>query len=139
LSPKALQKVREDFTQQAESLVERLVEQGEIDGVKELGEVFPLKVFPDAVGLTDQGRENLLLYGNMVFNAFGPRNHIFLEAVERYEPVRDWIMNQCRREELKPGGFGDQIYQAADAGEISYEEAPMLVRSFLSAGVDTTV
>jgi len=139
LSPRAMQQVREDFQKEAELLVDRLVQQGDIDAVKDLGEVYPLKVFPDAVGLTEKNRENLLLYGNMVFNAFGPRNHIFQEAVERYEPVREWVMKQCQREELRPGGFGDQIYQAADAGEISYDEAPMLVRSFLSAGVDTTV
>ena len=48
-------------------------------------------------------------------------------------------MDHCQREHLRPGGFGDLIYQAADAGEISHEQAPMLVRSFLSAGVDTTV
>lgn len=139
LSPRAMQQVREDFKKQADLLIDRLVEQQDIDGVKDLGEVYPLKVFPDAVGLTETDRENLLLYGNMVFNAFGPRNHVFLEAVGRYEPVREWIMTQCQREHLQPGKFGDQIYQAADAGEISYEEAPMLVRSFLSAGVDTTV
>lgn len=139
LSPRAMQQVRDDFQKEAELLIDRLIEQRDIDAVKDLGEVYPLKVFPDAVGLTDSGRENLLLYGNMVFNAFGPRNHIFQEAVERYEPVREWVMHQCQREELRPGGFGDQIYQAADAGEITFDEAPMLVRSFLSAGVDTTV
>ncbi len=139
LSPKMMQQVRDAFAEQAELLIDRLVEKGEIDAVKELAEVYPLKVFPDALGLADEGRENLLLYGNMVFNAFGPRNHIFQEAVTRYEPVREWIMNKCQREELRPGGFGDLIYQAADAGEITYDEAPMLVRSFLSAGVDTTV
>jgi cytochrome P450 len=31
------------------------------------------------------------------------------------------------------------VYQAADRGECSLEEAPRLVRSLLSAGVDTTV
>lgn len=139
LSPRAIQQVREEFQKQAEILVDRLVEQQDIDAVKDLGEVYPLKVFPDAVGMTPEGRENLLLYGNMVFNAFGPRNHLFLDAVERYEPVREWIMQQCQRNQLNPGGFGDQIYQAADAGEITHDEALMLVRSFLSAGVDTTV
>ncbi|MCB5363654.1 cytochrome P450 [Pusillimonas sp. CC-YST705] len=139
LSPKVVMKIKVDFQAYAEELVERLVAQGEIDAVKELGEVYPLKVFPDALGLSEQGRENLLLYGNMVFNAFGPRNHIFQDAVQRYEPVRDWIMTQCQRENLRPDGFGDLIYQAAEAGEITMEEAPMLVRSFLSAGVDTTV
>ncbi|WP_301116342.1 cytochrome P450 [Pusillimonas sp. (ex Stolz et al. 2005)] len=139
LSPKVVMQIKADFQKEAETLMDKLVEQGEVDIIKDLAEVYPLKVFPDALGLTEEGRENLLLYGNMVFNAFGPRNKIFQDAVERYEPVRDWIMTQCQRENLRPNGFGDQIYQAAEGGEITMEEAPMLVRSFLSAGVDTTV
>jgi cytochrome P450 len=139
LSPKMMMQVKAEFTLQAEKLVDALLEKGEIDGTKDLAERYPLRVFPDAVGLSDTGRENLLLYGDMVFNSFGPRNPIFLNAVQRYEPVSRWIMDKCRREELRPGGFGDMIYQAADQGEITYDEAPLLVRSFLSAGVDTTV
>ena len=138
-SPKVVMQLKADFQAYAEELVESLVEKGEIDAVKDLGEIYPVKVFPDALGLSQEGRENLLLYGNMVFNSFGPHNHIFQEAVQRYEPVRDWIMTQCKRENLSPQGFGAQIYQAADAGEITLDEAPLLVRSFLSAGVDTTV
>jgi cytochrome P450 len=134
-----MQKVRVDFEKAANDLIERLIEQGEFDAIKDLAKAYPLKVFPDAVGLAEEGRENLLLYGDMVFNAFGPRNHVFLDSVGRYEPVREWIMNKCQRAELRPDGFGDIIYQAADAGEIKHEEATLLVRSLLSAGVDTTV
>lgn len=139
LSPKMMMQVKAEFTRQAEQLVDALVEKGDIDGTRELAERYPLRVFPDAVGLSDAGRDNLLLYGDMVFNSFGPRNAIFQKAAARYEPVSKWIMDKCRREELRPGGFGDLIYQAADQGEITYDEAPLLVRSFLTAGVDTTV
>jgi cytochrome P450 len=45
----------------------------------------------------------------------------------------------CKRENLKPGGWGMQVYEAADRGDCTPEEAERLVRSFLSAGVDTTV
>lgn len=38
-----------------------------------------------------------------------------------------------------PTGFGAAIWAAADHGEITPEQAPLIVRSFLSAGVDTTV
>ena len=38
-----------------------------------------------------------------------------------------------------PGGFGAQIYAAVDAGKITEDEAALMVRSFLSAGLDTTV
>jgi hypothetical protein len=69
----------------------------------------------------------------------GPRNALLAKAAERVVPVTKWIMEHCQREHLRPGGFGDQIYQAADAGEITSETAAMLVRSFLSAGIDTTI
>ena len=143
LSPKTVMQVRATFAAEADSLLDRLMEkartEGQIDGVKDLSEVYPLKVFPDAVGLESEGREMLLLYGNMIFNAFGPRNELLLRAAEKVKPVTQWIMDHCQREMLRPNGFGDMIYQAADAGEISHAEAPLLVRSFLSAGVDTTV
>lgn len=139
LSPKAVMQIRASFTAEAEALVERCLAQGEIDGIHDLAQPYPLKVFPDAVGLEPDGRENLLLYGDMVFNSMGPRNELLARSAERVVPVTEWIMAHCRREHLRPGGFGDQIYQAADAGEITHEQAPMLVRSFLSAGIDTTI
>lgn len=143
LSPKTVTQIRANFAADADVLLDRLAEKAAggalIDGVTELGEVYPLKVFPDAVGLDSEGRETLLLYGNMIFNAFGPRNELLQRAAEKVQPVTAWIMDHCQRAALRPGGFGDLIYQAADAGELSQAEAPLLVRSFLSAGVDTTV
>jgi hypothetical protein len=50
----------------------------------QLAEVYPLKVFPDAVGLAEKGRENLLPYGNIVFNAFGPGNDLFHQAMAKH-------------------------------------------------------
>ena len=48
-------------------------------------------------------------------------------------------MERCQRKNLAPGRLGDQVYQAVAGGQITEEEALILVRSFLSAGVDTTV
>ena len=139
LSPAAIKVLRETFEREAEALIERLVEQREFDGVADLAEAYPLKVFPDAVGISEEGRENLLPYGSMVFNSFGPRNDLFNQAMANAGPVRDWIMSKCSRAALAPSGLGMQIFQAVDAGELSEDEAGMLVRSFLSAGIDTTV
>jgi len=44
-----------------------------------------------------------------------------------------------KRETRTPGGFGACIHAQADAGDITPAEAPLLVRSLLSAGLDTTV
>jgi cytochrome P450 len=139
LSPGAIRVLRETFDREAETLVAQLVEQREFDGVADLAEPYPLKVFPDAVGLSADGRENLLPYGNMVFNSFGPRNELFNRAMANAGPVRDWIMSKCSRAALAPDGLGMQIFHAVDSGELTEDEAGMLVRSFLSAGVDTTV
>jgi cytochrome P450 len=139
LSPAAINILRATFEREAELLVARLLEQREFDGIADLAEAYPLKVFPDAVGISEDGRENLLPYGSMVFNSFGPRNDLFEQAMTNAGPVRDWIMSKCSRAALAPGGLGMRIFEAVDSGELTEAEAGMLVRSFLSAGIDTTV
>jgi len=139
LSAAAMKKLWATFEADAVSLIDRLVERRAFDAVKDLAEVYPLKVFPDAVGLDEDGRENLLPYGNMAFNAFGPRNELFAEAMANAGPVTNWIASRCQRSALAPGGLGAQIYAAVDAGDLSEAEASLLVRSFLTAGLDTTV
>lgn len=139
MSPKNLKQLRDLFEKEAVTMVDRVLEKGRVEGVKEIAEHFPLKVFPDAVGLESEGRDNLLLYGDMVFNALGPRNELFERSMEKYKPVSSWIMDHCARKALRPGGLGHMIYEAADKGEVTEDQAGMLVRSFLSAGVDTTI
>src|ERR1700743_2071740 len=63
LSPAAINILRETFAREANALVDRLVERREFDGIADLAEAYPLKVFPDAVGISEQGRENLLPSG----------------------------------------------------------------------------
>ena len=139
LAPPALRALRESFEREATLLVDRLAALGSIDAVTQLAEVYSLKVFGDAVGLSEEGRENLLPYANMVFNAFGPRNQLLEAAMADAQVVQQWIAASCRREALRPGSFGAQIWAAADAGKIPEEWAPLLVRSLLSAGLDTTI
>lgn len=140
LSPASIGKLRPTFERQAELLVERLLDQGRFDAVPDLCEAYPLKVFADAVGIPAEGREKYLLaYGDMVFNAFGPVNERFNACLARAQQAIAWISDVCKLENLTPDGFGAQLYKAADEGLIAPEEAPMLVRTLLSAGLDTTV
>ena len=50
-----------------------------------------------------------------------------------------WIHAQCARGACADEGFAADIWAAHDAGEIGEDEAPILVRSLLTAGLDTTV
>jgi cytochrome P450 len=139
LAPVSIRKYRATFEREAELLVERVIAKGRLDAVEDLCAAYPLKVFADAVGLPTEGRENLLPYGDMVFNGFGPINDRFTTRLQSAKQAIAWIGEVCKRENLSPDGFGAQIYQAADRGEITQDEAPMLTRTLLSAGLDTTV
>ncbi|MGW4586937.1 cytochrome P450 [Amycolatopsis thermoflava] len=138
LGPRALRKLREDWFAAAEDLVERALDT-ELDVVPALAEAFPLRVFPDAVGIGREGRENLLPYGNFAFNAFGPRNELVTALAADMPRWSGWVNEQCARDRLTADGFGAAIWAAADRGEITHEQAPLVVRSLLTAGVDTTV
>ncbi|MFF3501671.1 cytochrome P450 [Streptomyces sp. NPDC003247] len=141
LSPPALRRLRETWQTVAEELVDAvLAERGqEFDAFDALAKAFPLRVFPDAVGLGPDGREHLLPYGNMAFNAFGPRNDLVRADAHRVAELSAWVNARCAREALSEDGFGARIWAAADRGDLTHEQAPLVVRSLLTAGVDTTV
>jgi cytochrome P450 len=139
LSATVMKQLREHFTAVAETTIDGLLARGSFDAVAELAEAYPLSVFPDALGLKAEGREHLLAYAGLVFNAFGPPNELRQSAIARSAPHQAYIAEQCQRENLAPGGIGACIHAFADTGDITDKEAPLLVRSLLSAGLDTTV
>jgi cytochrome P450 len=139
LSRSIMKQVRDRFTAAAKAKIDELLQQKTFDAIADLAEAYPLSVFPDAVGLKQEGREHLLPYAGVVFNAFGPPNELRQTAIERSAPHQAWVAEQCQRQNLTPGGFGGCIHAFSDTGEIKAEEAPLLVRSLLSAGLDTTV
>jgi 4-methoxybenzoate monooxygenase (O-demethylating) len=139
LSAAAMRGLRDRFAAAAHTLVDELVGRGTIDAVTDLAEAYPLTVFPDAMGMPRENRHFLLPYGNMAFNAFGPKNAFFAAAFADAEPVIGWIQRQMQRDAFAPGGFGAAIHAAADGGELTAQEAPIVARSLLTAGVDTTV
>ncbi len=139
LSPAAMKGIRDHFTAVAEAKADELVAKGSIDAIADCAEAYPLSVFPDALGLKKEGREHLIPYAGVVFNAFGPPNALRQEAIERSKPHQAYVQEQCQRDNLAPGGFGACIHARVDDGELTPEEAPLLVRSLLSAGLDTTV
>lgn len=139
LSAPNLRGFKSTFEIEANTLIDTLLEKGEVEAFTEVAQAFVLKVFPDAVGITPHDRINLMTYGGMVFNAFGPINDVCEASMMDAGPVSTWIIEQCKHENLEPGKLGDQVYQAVSGGAITLDEALILVRSFLSAGVDTTV
>jgi cytochrome P450 len=70
----------------------------------------------------------------------GPMNSLFHEAMSSTPPaVFTWADASCDRENLAPGSLGMAMYEAADEGKVTPEEAKLLVGILLSAAADTTV
>lgn len=140
LSPQVIRAWRDDFEKGADVLVKQLVAQGSFDGVADLAETYVGETFPNALGLrpTPQRRANLFLLGELNFDGQGPRNARYEETQRRADLIIDWYNASLQRESLDPAGFGWKIFEATDAGLIDADIAPLLLRSFLRGGLDTT-
>jgi cytochrome P450 len=141
LSPKALSHMAEAFRRDAKSIVDGLLaREGEtIDAVADITQPFVYKVLPDLIGLQLEGREHMSAFGNMVWATMGPMNELFHEAMKDTGAVIEWAGKCCNRENLSAGSLGMAMYEAADRGEVTEQEANLLVGIVLSAAADTTV
>jgi cytochrome P450 len=138
LAPGAVRPLRERFTAEAEAIVERMVARGSFDAARELAEAYVLKMLCDTVGLPEEGREHLFLYGDMAMNTSGPRDRRYLDSIAAAVPAAEWVVGACQRDRLSGEGIGARLYAMADEGIITHEDAGNYVRAFPTAGVDTT-
>lgn len=139
LSSQTIRELRPVFAAEAEHLAERVARAGRIDGVKDVAEAYSLKVFPDAIGLPEEGRHQLTAYSDMVFQALSQRNARFAASLAAGQKAGAWLTALCPLEKLPPEGLGARIHEAAAREGLSSDDAAMLLRLFIAAGVDTTV
>ena len=139
MSPGVVASLRETFQAKAEALVDHVLGLGRVEAVVDVAEAYSVAAFPPAVGLRNIDQRVLVDYGAMVFNALGPDNTLRRTAMAKAPNIVPWITEQCQRSNLHAEGIGAEIYAAADGGEITPTEAGLIVRSLLSAGIDTTV
>jgi cytochrome P450 len=138
LSPLVVKSWKEKFAQRAEEIAEAAVARGRIDGVADITEAYVLEVFPAVLGIAVPP-ERIKLTGELNFNQLGPNNERVAQALERAAPIMDWYQQVLQREHTLPGGFAEKIYEAEDEGHFDKGTAPLHVRSFFRAGVDTTI
>jgi cytochrome P450 len=141
LSPQALAKAADAFKADADALLLEVKQRsGEvIDAVADIARPFVYKVLPDLLGLPEEGREHMTRFGHMVWATMGPQNELFHEAMQDVGPVIEWVERCCERENLDADGVGMQMFLAADRGQITQDQAKLLVGILLSAAADTTV
>lgn len=140
LAARELHELEDEIAAEAEILVARLVERKTFDAVADFAERLPVSIVSSRVGLPEEGRERMLEWAAAIFNTCGPldKQHTqeaFPVAVEQMQ----YLMTHAVPGKLKPGSWGDGLYQAAGRGELKPEECPVLMTDYMAPALYTTI
>jgi cytochrome P450 len=135
----ALERVRGRIETAASELVGALVTRRSFDGIGDLAHHLPLTIVTELVGLTEEGRENMLKWAAGGFDILGMQNARGQRGVEAVKEMRHYINTMATPERLKPGSWTALIYERAGRGEIPREACPLLVRDYIGPSLDTTI
>lgn len=139
LAPTAVRQLTEEIQIEARDLVERLVARRTFNGVTDLAQHLPVSIVSRLVGLPEEGREQMLKWSAANFSCFGPMIPRTIEAFAIVGEMLDYALTQCVPGKLKPDGWAQRIWDAADRGEIRHDQAPGMMNDYMGPSLDTTI
>ncbi len=139
LTATSLKSLREEVTQKAEQLVDRLVARRTFCAINDLAVTLPVEIVASAVGLPKEGRERMLVWAEQMFNCFGPMNERTRAAFPVLNEMMEYATTQAVRGKLKPGSWAEGILDAADRGEIEKAACPAMMIDYMGPSLDTTI
>lgn len=139
LGPKALDGMQGDLEARADRLVERVVSHGRFDMMEDIARAFAMDVVFGLVGFKEEGRRMLVDLAEANFNAAGPPTPHTMKSFPFVQRMWDYLTAECGRDAFQPGTFGHTIYEAAERGDIAWEDTLPLLHAYATPGVDTTI
>lgn len=139
LQPQTLKKLQDRLTALAEQRVEELLGKGEFDAVADLAQFLPLSVVTELLGLGEEGKKHMLRWGAGLFDGQGPDGYPRTIAGLEVAKEAFTYLSNIKRSELDPEGWGAALFNAADAGELSYQEARYMLLDYTAPALDTTI
>jgi cytochrome P450 len=139
LLPKALRELTDRITHEAENVIERLVAKKRFDAATELAQHLPVTIVSDLVGLPEEGRERMLVWASANFDCFGPMNQRTKDAFPIVEEMVRFAFEECVPGKLKPDGWAQKIWDAAERGEIRHDQCPIMMNDYMGPSLDTTI
>ncbi len=137
--PGALTAITGRVQEAAEALSQRVAQKGSFDAVTELAHQLPLTLVTEFVGLSEEGREHMLEWAAAGFDAVGPMNNRVHAALERLGEAVAYVNHCVATRAVRPGSWGDGIFQAYDRGEITLDNVGHLLMDFIFPSLDTTI
>ncbi|MCK9505764.1 MAG: cytochrome P450 [Porticoccaceae bacterium] len=138
MAPSRIQSWRDRFRETATTICESVLEKGTIDAAKDIAEKYIFQVFSESLGVDLDLRKTITL-GDFIFNAGGPQNELYHRSKQEIDEISEWFDSRQKREAMIPGGLGELIYEAEDRDELPPGTAPLMVRTLLRGGMDTTI
>lgn len=138
MTPGRLKDLRPRLEREANALVAELASGGEFDAMARFASHLPVTVVAELVGLNAAGRANMLRWAAATFNILGGINARWFASLPRMLDLRRYVYG-LRRETLAPDGWAARLFQAADAGGLSPEEAQAMVIDYVAPALDTTI
>lgn len=139
LMPKSLLDIKEQITEMAEDLAERLVAQGSFDAVTDLAHYLPVTIISRLVGLPEEGRQNMMRWAADGFDCFGPMSPRLEQAFASVQESVGYIRENNHPGKVKPGSWTDQLHQTAKAAGLPPEAAVMMGLDYMGPSLDTTI
>jgi cytochrome P450 len=140
LLPGSVIKLKRRFQELTKTLVATLKQRDEFDVVTDLAQILPLTVVTELVGLTDEGKDNMLDWASAIFDAFGPLpNQRTEQGLAVTRQVLEYVHSPGTQKNLKKGGLGARLFDFVDKGRISQHVAESMLVDYLTPALDTTI
>lgn len=139
LQPHTLKVLQDRLDALALGRVDELLAKGEFEAVTELAYYLPLTVVTELVGLSEDGKKKMLHWAAGLFNGMGPEGYPRTTTGLAITGEAFAYLAAIEREELDPEGWGAALFRAADAGDLSYQEAQAMLMDYLGPALDTTI
>ena len=138
LTPGPLKELRSRLEAEAEQVVEGLADGQVFDAVARFASHLPVSVVADLVGLNATGRKNMLRWAAATFDVLGVLNARGLAAMPQVIELGRYIRT-ISRADVMPGGWADRLFEAAERGALSAEEARAMTIDYVGPALDTTI
>ena len=119
--------------------MDRLVARRTFCAINDLAVTLPVEIVASAVGLPKEGREQMLVWAEQMFNCFGPMNERTRAAFPVLNEMMEYATTQAVRGKLKPGSWAEGILDAADRGDIEKAACPAMMIDYMGPSLDTTI
>jgi cytochrome P450 len=123
----------------ATQIVEELVTKGGFDAATELAQHLPMTVVSELVGLGEAHRGRMLEWAAAIWDVQGPQNERFGAAMPLVQEFLGFAATEAVPGKITPDGWADQLYQAADRGELPRDKCPALMLDYVTPSLDTTI